>query len=50
MFALIALILFVFAALGSATTINLIAWGLAAIAAHLLFGLWPLGGNPLWRV
>lgn len=48
MFALAALILFILAAVGLATTINLIAWGLAFVALHLLFGLWPVYGNAPW--
>lgn len=49
MFVLVALILFVLAAVGLATTINLIAWGLVFVALHLLFGMWPLYGNPPWH-
>lgn len=44
-FALMALILFILAAAGLSTSINLIAWGLAFVALRLLFGLWPLYGN-----
>lgn len=51
MFALLALICFILALFGASTGIDLVVLGLVFVAAHLLFGAWPLGGwNPPWRV
>ena len=48
MFALVALILFILAAVGLATSVDLIAWGLAFVALHLLLGWWPVRGAAPW--
>lgn len=50
MFALVALVLFVLAAFGVRFgSVDIIALGLACIAAHLLVGLWPFGTLRLTR-
>ncbi|MGH3673650.1 MAG: hypothetical protein ACRDSH_23975 [Pseudonocardiaceae bacterium] len=50
MFALVALICFILALFGTPVGIDLVALGLVFVALHLLFGMWPLGGSPPWRV
>jgi hypothetical protein len=46
MFALIAIVLFVLAAFGvNFDTVNIVDIGLACVAAHLLFGSWPINWN-----
>jgi hypothetical protein len=46
MFALLALVCFVLAAFGvSFGVVDLLALGLAFVAAHLILGLWPLEGR-----
>lgn len=50
MFALAALVCFLLALFGAHVgTVDLVVLGLAFIAAHLLVGLWPLGGTLPWR-
>jgi hypothetical protein len=50
MFALIAVVLFVLAAFGVRfDEVDIVALGLACVAAHLLIGAWPFGATPPWR-
>jgi len=45
-FAIIAIVCFLLAVFGAALSINLVALGLAFLAAQLLVGWWPFGGPP----
>jgi hypothetical protein len=43
LFAILAILCFLLAVFSAPVGIDLIALGLVFVAAHLLFGLWPLG-------
>jgi hypothetical protein len=49
MFALAALICFILAVFGVGGDFNIIALGLAFVAAHLLVGMWPFPGTYPWQ-
>lgn len=46
MFAVIAIVCFLLAVFGASISVNLIALGLAFVAAQLLVGSWPLVNGP----
>ncbi|MGH3934169.1 MAG: hypothetical protein ACRDS1_04185 [Pseudonocardiaceae bacterium] len=46
MFAILAILCFLLAVFGANIAINLVALGLAFLAAHALLGWWPLSGPP----
>lgn len=49
MFAILAVLCFLLVVFQAAVGVDLIALGLAFVAAHLLFGLWPLFGASPWQ-
>jgi hypothetical protein len=48
MFAIFAIVCFLLAVFGASIQVNLIALGLAFMAAQMLVGSWPINGGAPW--